>query len=552
MLKYLHIENIAVIENTEIDFTTGFNALTGETGAGKSIIIDSINAVLGERTSKELIRTGTDKACVQAVFCDIGADALSALAENDIFPDEDGNLIIERTLSNSGSMVKIGGKPVSVGVLKSIAKNLVNIHGQHGSVALLNPDNHYIYIDKIAENEKELNDYYLEFKNLNRIRKELSATEIDDEEKQRKKEFLEYEIGEIEKAKIEVGEYASLKENLRLAESFENTMKSISLVEGLLSGNGETDGAQTLVDSAKRTIDSLNIEKLKPYLENLDTVYAELETVSYGIREFANSMDSTNYDKDTIRDRLDVIKRLMNKYGGSEEKILAHLEESKAQLEALSFAEEKRDKLSDLLDESTQKLIDLGEKLTKTRVNAAKKFAKDVCENLKSLDMQNVVFDVSIDESKYTKYGKDKIEFTIVTNVGEDKKPLAKIASGGELSRIMLSIESVLSTKDNVDTLIFDEIDTGISGFAAEKVGEQLKKVSKDRQVVCVTHLAQIAAKAENHLKIEKTVNDGRTYTSVSSLSYEERINEIARIMSGTDMTEKMYNSAKELLDRSI
>lgn len=551
MLKYLSIENIAVIESTEIDFTDGFNVMTGETGAGKSIIIDSINAVLGERTSKDLIRKGCDKASVSAVFSDLSNDTAKVLSENGFYPDEDGNLLINRTLTNSGGLVKINGKVATVGILKAVAKHLVNIHGQHDSQSLLDPNNHCYYIDKMAENEKELKDYYGEFKRLNEIRKQLSATEIDDDEKARRIDLLNFQIKEIDDAKIVVGEKEKLKEQLEVAENFEKTVNGINTAHSLIGGEDEKDGAVTIVNNAVRSISALKSGEIAKTTETLSRISAELETVNDDLYTYLKSISDGIPDRESISDRLDLINRLMRKYGGSEEEVLSYSAKAKAELETIMLSSETEEKLAKELDKSTERLIELAEKLTATREKSAKKFSCDVTDVLKYLNMENVEFSVNLKKGRYTKQGCDVVEFIVKTNVGEDFKPLSKIASGGELSRIMLAIKSVLAEKDDVDTLIFDEIDTGISGFAAGKVGKQLAAVSKTRQVICVTHLAQIASCGTNHLKIEKKVMDNRTFTEVKPLSFDDRIAEIARIMSGTEITENLYNSAKELLDRS-
>lgn len=551
MLKYLRIENIAVIETAEIDFTNGFNVLTGETGAGKSIIIDSINAVLGERTSRDLIRKGCEKAGVTAIFGDFQKGTVDFLKSFDVIPDDDGNLMITRVITASGSTVKINGKTSTVGLLKEIGKYLVDIHGQHDSQMLLDPDNHCSYIDRMSGNAEKRDDYYKEFKNLNSIRKELNSLNTDEDEKLRRKEYLAFCIGEIEAADIKPGEREDLKEKLTLAENYEKTVGAINKVLSCISGSDETDGALNLVGTALKSLSGIELKSSDEQIASLNTAYAELETVADGLRGTLNSSESAVTDKADIAERLDLISRLIKKYGGSEEAMLEFLDTSRKELEKIEFSGELKEKLSKQLEESTKRLVQLGEVLTSDRRKTAETFSRDVTGVLKYLDMSNVEFAVRMEKGRYTKFGCDVVEFAVRTNVGEDYKSLHKIASGGELSRIMLAIKSVLANNDDVETMIFDEIDTGISGFAAGKVGSQLKKISGIRQVVCVTHLAQIAAFADNHIKIEKTVKDGRTFTETSSLGYEERIGEIARIMSGTEITDNLYNSAKELLDRS-
>ena len=549
MLKFLHIENIAVSERTDIEFKSGFNVLTGETGAGKSILIDSINAVLGERVSKELIRNGCDNALVSAVFCDFDSQTLEKLQEYDISPDEDGNLLITRKLSLSGKgLIKANGMPITATVLRDIAQSLINIHGQHDNQALLVPENHLSYIDAIADNGDLIADYYFEFKNLNAIRKELRELEMDEDEKARKLDILNYQINEIEAAGIKVGEIAELKNQLKIAESYEKTFKALSNAEYYLCGDDNTDGVLSGLRNAEKQLlisEAVSTEKLNEAL-------SLLEDLRFEISGFLNNSEYSQLNPDEINQRLDYITRIVLKYGGSEEAAIEFLVNASRELESIQMSDKRIIELSDLLDISTAKLVDLGEKLSNNRKAAAQSFEKQVCDVLKELNMPNVKFAVDFQKSKYTKIGCDAVEFVISANAGENLKPLHKIASGGELSRVMLAIKSVLLDKDPVGTMIFDEIDTGISGYAADKVARQLRYVSKARQVICVTHLAQIAAVANEHLLIVKSTENGRTYTSVSSLQYQQKIYEIARIMSGTDITENLYNSAKELIDRSI
>lgn len=551
MIKSLHIENIAVIEKTDIDFDKGFNVLTGETGAGKSIIIDSINAVLGERTSKDLIRAGCDKALVSALFCDLSKESEKQLEKNGFETDGEGNLLITRALTLSGGSIKINGRPATAGVLKEIAKNLINIHGQHDNQKLLDPDNYYIYLDMLAENQGELREYYNEFKHFNAVLRELNANEIDEGEKLRRVEILEYQINELEQADITVGEIDDIKRKLTIAENYEKTISALNNAGLCIDGSENTDGALSLVKNAQNYIMSTKDDALSEFSDKLADTLVILEDVGSEIRSFIANTEYSELDADKLRERLDTLHRLMLKYGSDEQKMLDFLENARAQLENIVCSDKRIKELSDELDASTERLIALGEKLTETRVKAAESFSLQVSEVLTLLDMPNVRFEIKVDRDKYSRHGCDAVEFLISANAGESVKPLHKIASGGELSRIMLAIKSVLADKDDVDTLIFDEIDTGISGRAADKVGLQLQKVSKSRQVICVTHLAQIAAYAQNHLLIEKNVSDDRTYTSVTALCYEQQIHEIARIMSGADITENLYNSAKELLDRS-
>lgn len=552
MLKFLHIENIAVIERSDIEFSAGFNVLTGETGAGKSIVIDAINAVLGERTSKELIRAGCDTAEVSAVFGELDNATAAALSDAGITPDEDGNIVIRRRLSAAGKgLIKLNDRPVTATELKEIGKHLVNIHGQHDNQALLDPERHLDYIDAVADDDPIKGKYYAEFRELNRIRKELAATETDEDEKRRRVGLLKYQINELESAGIKPGEYEKLQKKLAIARNYQKTAEALSRAYSALKGDDEFDGAVSLLTDAEKSLSSLHNDEWDKKSSALADAAAAAEDVSAALYDFLENAELAGIDPDEINSRLETLDKLKAKYGNSEEEMLEFLEKARTELNDTEFSDKKAAELSALLDDATERLIALADELTATRKKAAAEFEKQVCDILSYLNMPDVRFTVKFSKGRYTKRGCDTAEFMISANRGESVKPLCKIASGGELSRVMLAIKSVLLGRDPVSTMIFDEIDTGISGYTAGKVGTQLKKVADNRQVICVTHLAQIAAMADTHLLIEKKAEKDRTFTSVSPLSYEQRINEIARIMSGTQMTENLYNSAKELLDRS-
>lgn len=552
MLKFLHIENIAVIERSDIEFSAGFNVLTGETGAGKSIVIDAINAVLGERTSKELIRAGCDTAEVSAVFGELDNATAAALPDAGVTPDEDGNIVIRRRLSMAGKgLIKLNDRPVTATELKEIGKHLVNIHGQHDNQALLDPERHLDYIDAVADDDPIKGKYYAEFRELNKIRKELAATETDEDEKRRKVSLLKYQINELESAGIKPGEYEKLQKKLTVARNYQKTAEALSRAYSALKGDDEFDGAVSLLTDAEKSLSSLQDDEWDKKSAALADAAAAAEDVSAALYDFLENAELSDIDPDEINSRLETLDKLMAKYGNSEEEMLEFLEKARTELNDTEFSDKKAAELSTLLDDATERLIALADELTAARKKAAAEFEKQVCDILAYLNMPDVRFTVQFGKGRYTKRGCDTAEFMISANRGESVKPLCKIASGGELSRVMLAIKSVLLGRDPVGTMIFDEIDTGISGYTAGKVGTQLKKVAENRQVICVTHLAQIAAMADTHLLIEKKAEKDRTFTSVSPLSYEQRINEIARIMSGAQMTENLYNSAKELLDRS-
>ena len=552
MLKFLHIENIAVIERSDIEFSSGFNVLTGETGAGKSIVIDSINAVLGERTSRELIRAGCDTAEVSAVFGELDNATAAALSDIGVVPDDDGNIVIRRRLSAAGKgLIKLNDRPVTATELKEVGRHLVNIHGQHDNQALLDPERHLDYVDAVADDDPIKGKYYAEFREINKIRKELAAVQTDEDEKRRRVDLLKYSINELESAGIKPGEYDKLRRKLEIARNYQKTAEALARAYSALKGDDELDGAVSLLSGAEKALSSLRDEEWDKRASVLSSAASAAEDVSAAIYDFLENAEYSDIDPDEINARLDTLDKLMLKYGGGEWELLKALDKAREELNDIEFSDKKAAELSELLDSSVERLVALGEELTEVRKKAAAAFEKQVCDILSYLNMPDVRFTVQFAKGRYTKRGCDTAEFMISANRGESVKPLSKIASGGELSRVMLAIKSVLLDKDHVGTMIFDEIDTGISGYTAGKVGTQLKRVADNRQVICVTHLAQIAAMGDTHLLIEKKAEGDRTFTSVSPLSYEDRINEIARIMSGAQMTENLYNSAKELLDRS-
>ena len=552
MLKYLHIENIAVIEKSDIEFTDGFNALTGETGAGKSILIGSINAVLGVRTSKDLIRYGADKCEVKAMFCDLTAQAENFATELGYPPDEDGNLLISRSIHLDGrNTIKINGAPATVGILRDLGKNLINIHGQHDNQLLLDTSTHINFVDALANNSGQLNNYINEFNKFNAVRKELNELNADADDKERLIELLTYQIKEIEQANVTVGEIESLKQTAKIMHDSKKIGQLVTQISNCLYGSDEGSGAVQLTEVASDSALKSDYKPLMELGEKLSTISYELSAVNDTAKDILSDIEYDPEKLSDIEDRIDLLKKICNKYGSSEEKTLEFLDNARQRLLNINISEERAEQLQNELLICKENLVKAGEELTKSRVSAAKLFEKQVCLVLEELDMPNVKLVTSINQGRYTKIGCDEVEFLISVNVGEVPKPLAKIASGGELSRIMLAIKSVLADKDNINAMIFDEIDTGISGRAAQKISNQLKVLSQNSQIICVTHLAQIAAAATNHLLIEKSTQNNRTYTSITELDYNGRIKEISRIMSGSDMTENMYNSAKELLDRS-
>ncbi len=551
MLKYLHIENIAVIEKSDIEFLDGFNVLTGETGAGKSIVIDALNAVLGERTSKNLIRAGAKRALVNAEFCALNKSAIDALAEFSYYPDDDGNVVIQRVISaEGGGSIKINGQSITSTVLRSIAPFLVNIHGQHDSQSLLNPDTHYSFIDIIAENEKEQKQYRNEFNRYRTVNSELRRLNALQADKAQKTELLKYQISELTAADIKQGETAELERKSALYRNYDKTLRSLNAAYVALNGE-DGDGAVEAVASALSQVNSANVPELSETATRLSALQIELSEVRSVIKHFIDGLDFNPEELEQNEKRLSFLHELFSKYGKSEDAAISFLQSAQTELDGISLFDSRITELENELEFCSENLVKYGKSLSDSRKNAALAFEREVCNVLTFLDMPYVTFKVDFKNGKYTKNGCDIVEFLISSNAGEEPKPLSKIASGGELSRIMLAIKSVLADRDDIGTLIFDEIDTGISGRAAQKVGIQLKKVAANRQVLCVTHLAQIAAKADTHFYIEKNVLGERTFTDIKQLDFDGRKYELARIISG-EPTEQNLKSAEEMLNNAI
>lgn len=551
MLRTLSIENIAVIEKAKIDFDGGLNVLTGETGAGKSIVVDSINAVLGERTSKELVRTGSDFAFVSAFFENINATVCGELEKLGYTPEDDGSLLITRRISKDGrSSCRVNGMPATVSVLHALGKVLVNIHGQHDSQSLLDPEQHYKFIDMLSGDSSVLSDYKAAFSRFLSVRRELKALTAAADSADKNTELLEYQIKELEEADIKIGEAQALNARKKVMDSAEEAAKAYSSALEAVNGDDENPGAESLLQSALESVVrfselSPEIKKAAALLENAVDEIADAKSVIGGE---LSVLDFDPREREEIEERLDELFRLGKKYGDGEEKMLAYLDNAKRKLNSIVNNEEELEKLNDEYDKAYADVLAAAEKLTALRKKTAQKFAEDVKNQLAYLDMPKINFTVDFKKGIMSSAGLDKIEFLISANPGEEPKPLVKIASGGELSRIMLGIKSILAYNDTVDTLIFDEIDTGVSGRASQKIGLKLKEVSKNTQVICVTHSAQIASNADSHFLISKDISGDRTFTSVTLLNRSQRRNELARIMGGLEITDAMLNSAEELL----
>ncbi len=550
MLTSLKIENVAIIESAAIEFGCGLNILTGETGAGKSIIIDSINAVLGERTSKDLIRTGADSAKVFAVFEDVPKNVKSFLAENGVDSDDEV-LIVNRVINRDGKNVcRINGCPITVSMLKTVARELINIHGQHDNQALLSPERHCSFVDNFGGYSELINEYKVSYDDLCDIRRQLSSFKKDDGEKARRIDLLTYQINEIEAAAVTVGERQELIDRKNLINNSQRIIKSLNAAyDAIKRDDGGNDSVSSALYETEKAAECY--EAVSSIAEQLSNIKYSLDDVAEEIREMLSELDYDEFELDEIESRLDLLYRLSRKYGETEEDILDYLERAKEELYNISFSDEKIQQLTQQEAIAFETTKNLAADITAARISAGKKLSDLICHELEFLDMPNVMFVVSRKEVELNENGADEIEFLISANVGETPKPLVKIASGGELSRIMLAIKNALADSDNIGTMIFDEIDTGVSGRAAEKIALKLRQVSGGRQVICVTHLAQIAAQGDVHLYISKSVREGKTYTQIKSLMEEERTREIARIMGGIEISDLQLQSAAEMLERA-
>ncbi len=553
MLSNLYIENIAVIEKTNIDFSLGFNVMTGETGAGKSIVIDSINAVLGQRTSKNIIRNGADSAFVSATFTDVSKFAeKKALTLG--FEVEDGMLILQREMSVSGrNNCRINSRPATVSALKELSSYLVNIHGQSDNVELMSPSLHLHYIDALSGNQKLILEYREIFNEYVKVKAELEKADDDDASRLSQIDLLKYQIEELENADIKIGETDSLNEEKTVLLNSDKITKSLIKAKSLLDGDDDIDGVINMTDDAFSALSSASRyqESLTDLSDRLANALYEIKDISSLIEDAISDIESDPYRLEEIEERLDLLYKLSRKYGSTEEEMLEFLENAQIKLKELLDYDVNREKLktryTELLDLATKK----AESLSEIRHKVAENFATQVQNEMAFLEMPNVRLVVDFVKTELSKTGFDKVEFLISVNLGEDPKPVTKVASGGELSRMMLAIKTVLARHDIVETMIFDEIDTGISGSAAQKVGMKLKEVSRDRQVMCVTHQAQIAALADTHFLINKEFTNDKTYTEVVKLDMDGRVNELARIIDGVNITKTALDHARKLIENA-
>lgn len=550
MLSELYIENLAVIEKATIDFSDKLNVFTGETGAGKSILINGINAILGQRVTKDIVRTGTDKAVISALFTDIGDNVLQVLDELGISA-EDGQLFLTREIrSDGGSVARVNSRAVNVSVLKAIGETLVTIHGQHDNQILMAPERHIEILDSYAESEALIEDYHSSFRELQSIAKKINKIKTE----QSKKEFRMAELAdiveEINALNIHEGEDKEIEAELNISKNAVAISEALYMAKQLLSGDDGTDGAVEMTQRASKSVEGYTdiMTEISPIYDRLSSAAIEMEDISEEIGSLLDSLDIDPKRYDYLNQRSDELRRIMKKYGPELDDVLTTLENSQNELDELSGAEQSLDELNKEKERLLAEVSKKAKALSDHRKKAGERFVSQVTEELEFLNMPKVKLVVQQKTGKLTINGMDSIEFLISANLGEEPKPIAKIASGGELSRIMLALKNVIAEKDSIGTLIFDEIDTGVSGRAAQKIGIKLKQISRLRQVLCVTHLAQMAVMADNHLLIEKNIQGDRTVTTVRTLDHEQRKYEIARIMGGENITELMLENAEQYL----
>ena len=553
MLELLHIENIAVIEEADIQFQPGFNALTGETGAGKSIVIDAMNAVLGGRTSRDLIRTGTAKAFVSAAFSGI-SPMLPGLEECGVAPDENGELMVQRELTADGkNLCRANGRPITVAQLRRIGAELLNIHGQHDGTALLDEEQHGAYLDRFGRTEEPLNAYRMVYEALSALRGQIRSLQMDEAEKARRVDSLRFQINELERAELVAGEEEELDARRNLLRNGEKYIDALSGADYALNGGDDSGGAVNAVREAEGAIYSIRTldSELAELYQRLEQARCEVYDLAEIIREKRAEFDFSPAELDAVESRCDQLYRLKKKYGATVEDMLDYLEKCRAELDAIETADDTLLLLERKLKKTMEETVAAGAALTQARREAAVILEKRIQQELQDLDMKKVRFAIEFTPKEPGLDGCDVIRFLMSANAGEDLKPISRIASGGELARIMLALKNVLAEQESIGTLVFDEVDTGVSGRAAQKVAEKLAQVSRRKQVLCVTHLPQLAAMADTHFSVEKGERGGRTYTRVVQLDREQRKAELARITGGTQVTEALLESAGELLTQA-
>ena len=548
MLSVLHIENIAVIEQAEILFEGGFNVLTGETGAGKSIVIDAISAILGERTYRDVIRTGANRAFVSAIFTNI--PQYDWFSENQVEFDTQELQVQREIYADGRNVCRVNGRPVSVASLKKLGGRLINIHGQHDSQQLFDEENHLTYLDAFARDEQELEAYQQAFSAMQSVQREIQKLSMDESEKLRLVETLTFQIEEIRAANLVSGEEEQLKERRKVLQNAEKLSDALRMADEALYGGDSSDGAAGLLSNAEHAL-----SRVSTISADMQTLHQKISDLMYSVQDAADELramrDDLSYSEgelEEIEERLDAIHKLKRKYGASVEDVLAYLADSEQRLDEIEFASDRIETLKKREAELQKETIRQGEILREKRLSAAQAMESRICDELRQLDMPKIRFVCEFTPQQPMQTGLDSVRFLMSANVGENLKPLSKVASGGELARIMLAMKQVLAQQDGVPTLIFDEVDAGVSGRAAQKVALKLWAVSKGRQVLCVTHLPQIAAMADAEFTVEKRVEHERTYTSVLHLDDSGRRQELARLIGGSMITETTLAGAAELL----
>ncbi len=548
MLELLHIENIAIIEAADIEFAPGFNALTGETGAGKSIVIDSLSAVLGQRTSRELIRTGAEKAFVSAAFSGMAPELTEELG---IQPEADGTLLLQREIQTDGKNVcRVNGRPVTVGQLRALGARLLNIHGQHDGQQLLDEEQHIVYLDSFGRVESLAITYAEKYKNFTDIRRKIGALQMDEAEKARRVDTLQYQIEELRRAKLTPGEEEELTARRGMLRNAEKFLDAVAGADYALNGDDSGGGALSALRQAQDALSGVRHldDAFGQLYERLGEAYSEVYDIAATVEDKRGELDVSPGELDRVESRMDLLYRLKKKYGAAVEDMLDYQARCEAELAQIEDAGDTLARLEQALSKAEREARQAAQALSDARKAAAEQLTAQILTELQQLDMGKIRFAVDFAEKPLDSDGMDTVRFLMSANVGEELRPIHKIASGGELARIMLAIKNVLSEQDHVGTMVFDEVDTGVSGRAAQKVAEKMARISRRKQVLCVTHLPQLAAMADTHFSVEKGERGGRTYTEVRRLDREQRRRELARLTGGSHVSQTMLDGAEELL----
>ena len=551
MLELLHIENIAIIEAADIEFAPGFNALTGETGAGKSIVIDSLSAVLGQRTSRELIRTGADKAFVSAAFSGVAPELAEELG---IQPEADGTLLLQREIQTDGKNVcRVNGRPVTVSQLRALGARLLNIHGQHDGQQLLDEEQHIVYLDSFGKTEKLKETYTVKYKRFTDIRRQIQSLQMDEAEKARRVDTLKYQIEELRRAKLKPGEEEELTTRRGMLRNAEKFLDAVAGADYALNGDDSGGGALSALRQAQDALGAVRHldDGFGQLYERLSEAYSEVYDIAATVEDKRGELDVSPGELDRVEGRMDQLYRLKKKYGATVEDMLDYLERCQTELAQIEDAGDTLERLEQELSRAEKEARQAAQALSDARRAAAERLTEQILAELQQLDMGKIRFAVDFAEKPLDGDGMDAVRFLMSANTGEALRPIHKIASGGELARIMLAMKNVLSEQDHVGTMVFDEVDTGVSGRAAQKVAEKMARISRSKQVLCVTHLPQLAAMADTHFSVEKGEKNGRTYTEVRRLEREQRRQELARLTGGSHVSQTMLDGAEELLEQA-